>query len=315
MLSRRRFLHSLPLTAGALVSCSKPDPPERYQLPDTPLEVLTTTVQAADLIREIGGEAVRVRSLIPPDANPHLWQPLAAEIAEIQLADVFFLSGLGLESRFTTDLDELRRRGLKVGVLANGLGEEDILPQANGKPDPHFWLNPLLWAKACRHAASVLEEAFPRAKYWFGDRSHEYVIRLEKLHSDTSRELVEIPSRLRYLISSHDSMAYFGHTFEIEVRSLASASGEAPAQASKELRDWLSEHRIRALFREYLADLPTIQAIARPLSLNADLQIFSLSLAPPGIRLPGVASELEVDRYLGAWQYTSEAILGRLALG
>jgi ABC-type Zn uptake system ZnuABC Zn-binding protein ZnuA len=315
MLSRRRFLHTLPLTAGALVSCSKPDPPERYQLPATPLEVLTTTVQAADLIREIGGEAVHVRSLIPPDANPHLWQPLAAELAEIQLADVFFLSGLGLESRFTTDLDELRRRGLSVGVLANGLEDEDILLQSNGKPDPHFWLNPLLWAKASQYAASVLAEVFPAAKFWFGDRSHEYVIRLEKLHSDTTRDLVEIPSRLHYLLSSHDSMAYFGHTFGLEVRSMASASGEAPAQPSQELRNWISEHRIRALFREYLADLQTIKAIARPLSLNSDVQIFSLSLASPGTRLPGVASELEVDRYLAAWQYTSEAILGRLALG
>lgn len=314
MLSRRRFLRALPLTAGALASCTKPEPTERYQLPAQPLEILTSSVQAADLIREIGGEAVKVRSLIPPEINPHLWQPRASDLAEIQLADAFFLSGLGLESRFTTDLDELRNRGLIVGVLANSLGDADILPQPNGKPDPHFWMDPQLWTKAALHAATVLSEASPPAAHWFDDRAHAYVTRLEKLHSDTLKNLAELPARVRFLLSSHDSMAYFGRAYHLELRSIASASGEAPAQPAQELKDWLSEHRVRTLFREQLADLQTIRAVARPLSLHSDLPILSLSLGKPGTRLPGVAAELEGDSYVGAWQFTSETILGRLAI-
>ena len=99
MLTRRQLLRTLPLAAGALAACDRPEPAPRYRLPKRPLEVVTSTVQTADLIRHVGGEAVNVRSLIPPQVNPHLWQPRASDLAAIQLADVFFLSGLGLESR------------------------------------------------------------------------------------------------------------------------------------------------------------------------------------------------------------------------
>lgn len=109
-------------------------------------------------------------------------------------------------------------------------------------------------------------------------------------------------------------MAYFGHTYGLEVRSLASAAGEAAATLPPELSTWLADHQIRTLFREQLADLQTIRKIARPLMLNSDPLIFSLSLGKPGSRLSGVSSEMEVEFYLQAHQYTVEVILGRLLI-
>jgi manganese/zinc/iron transport system substrate-binding protein len=314
MQTRRQLLRTLPLAAGALAACDLSEPAPRYRLPKRPLEVVTSTVQAADLIRRVGSEAVNVRSLIPPQINPHLWQPLAADLAAIQLADVFFLSGLGLESRFTLDLEKLRQQGLFVGVLANGLLDEDILLRPDGKPDPHFWMDPRLWAKAAQEAATVLSAAAPPAKVWFSDRSHEYVTDLEKFQVDTARTLAEIPPRSRFLLSSHDTMLYFGKAYGMEVRSLATAGGEAPPEASAELVAWLGEHNVRSLFREQLADLETIRRLARPLMLNSDAMVFSLSLALPGTRFPGISSELAVDSYLPAMRYTIEGVLGRIAI-
>ena len=180
-MNRRRLLRTLPLAAGAFWGCEKPRSAPRYRLPSKPISIVATTVQAADLVRAIGGDAVTVASLIPPLANPHLWQPLATDHAALQLADAFFLSGLGLESRFTADLDQLRGRGIPVGVLANGLAEDDILRRPDGKPDPHFWMDPTLWAKAAREVATVLSEAYPKAGLWFADRSHAYAGELGRL--------------------------------------------------------------------------------------------------------------------------------------
>lgn len=312
MLTRRLLLRILPLTAGCLAACRQADPPPRYRLPTKPLEVLTSTVQAADLIRQIGGEAVNVRSLIPPRINPHLWQPTAADLAAIQIADVFFLSGLGLESRFTSDLEVLRSRGLHLGVLANGLADEDIRHAPDGKPDPHFWMDPRLWAKASTEAATVLSAAYPPAALWFSDRSHEFVTELEKLHNGTARQMAGISPRSRFLMSSHDTMAYFGGAYGLEVRSLANAHGEAPAQITDELAAWLSDHHVRTLFREHLTDAQTLRKLALPLSLNPELQIFSLSLAPPGTHLLSASGDLQVERYLPAMEYTVATLLSRL---
>ncbi len=314
MLTRRQLLRSLPFTAGALWSCQeRVPPPQRYRLPEKPLDVITSTVQAADLVRAVGGSAVSVKSLLPPLANPHLWQPVALEYGIVQMADAFFLSGLGLESRFTGDLDLWRSRGLPVGVLANGLADEDLLKKPDGAPDPHFWMDPRLWAKAVTEVVSVLSLAHPPASLWFTDRGHEVKVELEQLHASVTKEYETLSARHRFLLSSHASMAYFGAAYQLETRSIADAAGSAPATFSEDLTNWVSGNNVRTLFREHFADLKTIRSLARILKVNADPQIFSLSLALPDTKLAGLATEWSVDSFLPAFRYSQENILTYLA--
>lgn len=315
MFTRRRLMRTLPFAAGALWGCSEPAAlPVRYRLPKKPLLVVTSTVQAADLVRAVGGVAVNAISLVAPLANPHLWQPVASDYAALQLADAFFLSGLGLESRFTADLDQLRAQGQPVGVLANALSDEDILKRANGSPDPHFWMDPRLWAKAVKEVVAVLSQAYPKASLWFSDRGHEFANTLGEIHANALRQYEIIPARSRFLFTSHASMAYFGAAYQMETRSLADAAGAAPAAFSEELTSWLSGNNVRTLFREHFADLKTIRGLGRSLKVNSDPQIFSLSLAKPGTKLAGLSSEMEVDSFVPAFRYTAEIIKDHIAL-
>lgn len=316
MPSRRQFLQSLPLaTAAFAAGCKRKEiVQERYRLPKKPLEVLTSTVQAAELLKRIGGEAVNVRSFIAPQANPHLWKPTAHDIATARMADVLVLNGLGLEAGFTEDLDALRSKGLTVCELAKGLGEEDILRKPDGRYDPHFWMNPVLWAKAGAEAASVLSEAAPKAATYFTDRSHEFSTDVERLHAGWLSQFQAVVPRARFVLSTHDSLAYFGQVYGVEVRSLATANGDAPAKIPEELAQWIAGHRVRSLFRESFADAAVIRELVRPLFLSVDSQLFSLSLGQPGTVLPSTSGDLLVSEYLQAHQYNVESVLGRIAL-
>src|SRR5580700_3839176 len=51
----------------------------------------------ADMARRIGGELVNVKSLVPPDADPHVWQPTASDSRALSEAAVLIENGLGLE--------------------------------------------------------------------------------------------------------------------------------------------------------------------------------------------------------------------------
>ncbi len=312
-MTRRHLLRTLPLAAVSVAGCHPPPAPPRYKLPKKPLLVITTTVQAADLIREVGKEAVKVHHLIPAGSNPHLWQPTASDLTTIRIADAFFLSGLGLEKRFTESLDSLRSQGLQVGVLANGLSDNDILIRPDGSNDPHFWMDPRLWKKAAAEAALVLSGCSPPAAAWFEDQSHAYGTDLERDFAFMANRFAEMPARTHFLLTSHDSMAYFGRAYGMEMRSVANEEGEASKKSLPELSSWLELNRVKILFRESITDLKTIKDLARILNVTPDLEIFSLSLGKPGMRLPGLTSELEVDRLLPAHLYTAEAILSRLA--
>lgn len=321
MITRRHILRTLPAAAvaGALTACEKPEPPPRFILPKRPVAVVTTTVQAADLIREVGGDAVTVTSLIPPGENPHLWKPDAADLSAAQTADVFILSGLGLEANFKEDLDSLRKTGLVVAVLADALEEKDILRpgagDAGAAPDPHFWMNFSLWAKAATKAAEALSEASKPAANYFKDRAHAYAYELQKLHESTEARFKEVQPRARFLFTSHDSMRYFGEAYGLSVRSLWGVQGaDLPAESYKPLADWAKEHKVRVLFRENFADSEKALTRMHELAIPSGKIIVSLTLAKPGMLMAGLSEGLDAGRCLTAFKYTRDTILGVLIM-
>ena len=60
----------------------------------------------ADWVKRVGGERVDVFSLLPPNADPHTFQPGARDTARVADADLILTVGLGLESSWLHDLIE-----------------------------------------------------------------------------------------------------------------------------------------------------------------------------------------------------------------
>ena len=50
---------------------------------DAQLKVVATTPQIADIVKQVGGEAVNVTTLLPPDADPHDYEPKPSAVAAI----------------------------------------------------------------------------------------------------------------------------------------------------------------------------------------------------------------------------------------
>ena len=74
--------------------------------PEEKLSVVSTSNIVADWVREVGGDRVDVFPLLPPNADPHTYQPGAQDIARIADADLVFSIGLSLEARWFEELVE-----------------------------------------------------------------------------------------------------------------------------------------------------------------------------------------------------------------
>ena len=70
------------------------------------LNVVTTSNIVADWIRVVGQDRVQVSSLLPPNADPHTYQPGAQDIARIADADLVISVGLSLEAGWLNELVE-----------------------------------------------------------------------------------------------------------------------------------------------------------------------------------------------------------------
>ena len=97
---RRHVLRLLP--AAALAACTDSGGKVGIPFPKVPWRIASTTPFAADIVRQIGGQAVESICVLPADVPPHAFVPSAADIRKFHTSDMVVMHGLGLESRWPT---------------------------------------------------------------------------------------------------------------------------------------------------------------------------------------------------------------------
>ena len=95
--------------------------------PSPTLNVVTTSNILADWARAVGQDRVSVSSLLPPNADPHTFQPGARDVAQIADAGLVLTVGLSLEAGW---LDDLVRNAAgdpeKIIALGDGVNPIDF---------------------------------------------------------------------------------------------------------------------------------------------------------------------------------------------
>ncbi|MFI0446494.1 anchored repeat ABC transporter, substrate-binding protein [Actinomadura sp. 6N118] len=83
------------------------------------LGVVTTTEILADLVKNVGGDRVRVDSIVPPGGDPHSYEPAPADAAKVSKADATFTNHLLLEEHsLIKTIDSNVRKGVPNVSLA-----------------------------------------------------------------------------------------------------------------------------------------------------------------------------------------------------
>jgi manganese/zinc/iron transport system substrate-binding protein len=96
---KRIFIFILLICALALSACGGEATAGEA---DGRLYVVTTIAHIADAVAIIGGEHIRVDSLMGPGTDPHLYTASARDVDKLREADIVFYNGLFLEARWKT---------------------------------------------------------------------------------------------------------------------------------------------------------------------------------------------------------------------
>jgi ABC-type Zn uptake system ZnuABC Zn-binding protein ZnuA len=117
----------LAVACGAAAPVSSPTPAAPSVLPTAPptpesrLKVVTTTTILADLVSNVGGDRVEVTSIVPPGAEPHLFQINPSHSLAISQADVIVSNGFGLDDFLEPVLTGAKQAEAAHVVAAQGL--------------------------------------------------------------------------------------------------------------------------------------------------------------------------------------------------
>ena len=90
------------------------------------VQVVATTTVFADLVSQVGGERVSVRSLVPSGGEPHTFDPRPSDVTAFKDADLVVMNGLGLDDWVVNLMSDAGSEA-PVIVLAENLPGADYI--------------------------------------------------------------------------------------------------------------------------------------------------------------------------------------------
>lgn len=286
-LNRRNGL-LLCLAAALLVACGGDSGPPAA---DGRVQVVTTVGMLADLVRDVGGERVVVRSLVGPGEDPHLFKATRDQARELLGADLLLAVGLGLEGRLRPALERASAAGRPVVFVGEKLDPALLLEASEvGKVfDPHLWMDPVLWARAIDQVEAALLAADPDGADTFEGQAREVRARYAALAEYAERSLASVPEERRILVTAHDAFGYLGrrHGFEVlGIQGLSTESEAGVADVSR-LVDLVVRREVPAVFFESTVSVRNVQALiegarARGHEVINGGELYSDALGPEG---------------------------------
>ncbi|RUL81753.1 metal ABC transporter solute-binding protein, Zn/Mn family [Tautonia sociabilis] len=253
-----------------------------------PIEVVCTTGMVGEVVARVGGDRVRVSTLMGAGVDPHLYKPSPGDISTLSRADAVFSSGLHLEGKMGEVLERMGRSKPSVAV-AEAIEPTRLIDTSGGQVDPHVWFDVALWAEvvaAAREALSIFDPGHADAYMENADR---YRAELLALDAEVRERIAEIPEDRRVLVTAHDAFGYFGRAYGIEVRGIQgiSTESEAGVREVNELVDLLVDRRIPAVFVESSVSDRNVRALvegcaARGHAIRIGGQLYSDAMGDPG---------------------------------
>ncbi len=246
---------------------------------EAPLVVATTTM-LADLVANIGGEAVNARSIIAPGSDPHLYQPLPADVMLVGRSALVVRNGLHLEGWID---DLLTNAGGERSLVT---ASDTIAPlEVNGATDPHFWFDASLWRVAADNVAQGLLTTLPEPEHAaIRRRLAQFAERCDELHSWAQAQVQSLPEERRVLVTSHDAFAYFGRAYGLQVHSVQGISTQQEASQRDVLNviALVRQAQLPAVFGETSVSSALIEQVARQTDAELLGPLYSDSLGAPG---------------------------------
>ncbi len=228
-----------------------------------PIKAAVTVGMVADLVREIGGEQVKVQQLLGSGVDPHLYKPTRDAVQALTDADIVFYNGLLLEGKMAETLGRLAKTKPSIAVAERlpkiRLGETG----EHDHPDPHVWMDVSMWSEVAQAIGDAISEFDPSHAEQYRQRVEVVRKKLNALHEYGVKQIACVPKEQRVLVTSHDAFRYFGKAYGIQVEAIQGISTESEAglQRVTDLVDLLVNRKIKAVFVESSVPPDSIAAL------------------------------------------------------
>jgi zinc/manganese transport system substrate-binding protein len=269
-LNRRHLMLATALACGATST----------QSADAPLRVVATFSILADMVREVGGDAVAVHALVGPDADAHDYEPTPADVKRLAGADLVLMNGLGFEGWIQRLVTSSATRAPVVTAT------QGITPRQGGEHghDPHAWQSLANAVTCVNRIRDALIAARPAQRPMFERRASAYQATLAAVDADARARFAALTPAQRRVVTSHDAFGYFAARYGLTMLAPQGWNTESEPSAADVARivRQLRQQKASALFVENISNARLIERIAKESGAVVGGTLYSDALSAPG---------------------------------
>ena len=254
-----------------------------------PVDVVASFSILGDLVGQVGGERVKVRTLIGPDEDAHAYQARPSDARDVGNAGLVVVNGLGFDDWMVRLAHGGGYEG-SVVVASEGIDtlamdkdarhdhehahhdEEHGEDQEHGERDaakggkaidPHAWQDVANVRRYVANIADALARIDPQGADSYRANAERYDGELAALDAEIRAAFDALPAERRTVITSHAAFGYFGRAYGIRFLSPVGVANNAEptAQGVATLIRQLRSEKVAAVFMENVADARLIERI------------------------------------------------------
>ena len=284
-----------------------PEPVEK------PLIVVTTNI-LGDVVGKAVGDLFDVETIMPPGADPHVFQASAKQVDRMMKADLLVVNGANFEEGLLDIIKGAESGGVKVFEAIDSVdpledndkeeghddhdeeghddhdkeeghddhdkeeGHDDHHGHDHGGVDPHFFTDPGRMAQVVKQLSDFLVINFPEIdEKDLVSHMTDYSKKLEDLDSEVMQTLSSIPTGSRVMVTNHEVFAYFAESYELEILgTIIPSSSTLSNTSAKDLVDLAEKMKAEGVPAVFV-DASSSDALAEALAGEVDgVEVVSL---------------------------------------
>lgn len=232
-----------------------------------PIEVVTTFSILGDITQRVGGDRIKVHTLVGPNADAHVYQPTPADAKAIAQARLVVVNGLGFEGWLERLIKSSGYRG-KVATATNGIrtlqrSAHDLHDSHHDNVDPHAWQdlsNALIYVD---NIGKALGEIDPSGKTSYQANVEKYRQEIGALDTELRKTFNSIPKSRRKVVTTHDAFGYLARAYGLDFIAPVGINTDAEPSAADigRIIKQIRRDKIPAVFVESISDSRLLERI------------------------------------------------------
>jgi ABC-type Zn uptake system ZnuABC Zn-binding protein ZnuA len=275
--------------------------PEAAPRAGAPLKIVATTPILADLARQVGGARVDVDSILPPNADPHDFEPKPEDLVAVADADLIVEHGLHLDA-WASEIIKNADSSAPTVVATTGVRTIASDEKGFSEGDPHVWFDPRNVKTMVDNIAAALVSIDADGTASYDARRDAYKAQLDQLDQAIAAQIATIPADRRKLVTNHDAFGYYvaryGLIFVGSVIPSLDSRAEPSAKDTAELIDKIKAEGVPAIFTETSINPELEEQLAKEAGVKVVANLYGDTLGEPGSGADTYLGMMETDTRL-----------------